>query len=100
MIKKLLPILMIFFVNVGPSTENRIPKVPNISPSTFLKNRNQINFVIAHVSNEEILEIINSLENKSTGPSIIPLRMLSVIPDLIILPLAYIINVNPNWCVS
>ena len=39
-----------FFVNVGPSMENSIPKVPNISPSKFLKNRNQVNFVIAHVS--------------------------------------------------
>ena len=83
-----------FFVNVVPSTENRIPKVLNISPSKFLKNRNQINFVIAHVSNEEILEIMNSLENKSTGPSSIPLGMLSVIPDLIILPLAYIIDMS------
>ena len=67
-----------------------IPKVPNLSPSTFLKNCNQIKFVIAHVSNEEVLDIINSLENKSTGPSSIPLRMLSIIPDLIILPLAHI----------
>ena len=39
-----------FFVNVGPNTENMIPKVPNLSPSKFLKNRNQIKFVIAHVS--------------------------------------------------
>ena len=78
-----------FFVNVGPNTENMIPKVPNLSPSKFLKNRNQIKFVIAHVSNEEMLDIINSLENKSTGPSSIPLRMLSIIPDLIILPLAH-----------
>ena len=46
------------------------------------------------MSNEEILEIINSLENITTGPSSIPLRMLSVIPDLIILPLAYIINMS------
>ena len=50
--------------------------------------------MIAHVSNEEILEIINSLENKSTGPYSIPLKMLSVIPDLIILPLAYITNLS------
>ena len=86
-----------FFVNVGPSTEKSIPKVPNIVPSKFLKNRNQVNFVIAHVSNEEILEIINSLENKSAGPYSIPLKMLPVIPDLIILPLAYIINLSfPN----
>ena len=46
------------------------------------------------MSNEEIVEIIKSLENKSTGPSSIPLKMLSVIPDLIILPLAYIINMS------
>ena len=32
----------------------------------FLRNRNQIDFVIAHVSNEEILDVIKSLENKST----------------------------------
>ena len=83
-----------FFVNVGHSTEDSIPKVPNISPTKFLKNRNQINFIIAHVSNEEIVEIIKSLENKSTGPSSIPLKMLSVIPDLIILPIAYIINMS------
>ena len=83
-----------FFVNVGPSTEDSIPKVPNVSPTKFLKNRNHINFVIAHVSNEEIVAIIKSLENKSTGPSSIPLKMLSVIPDLIILPLAYIINMS------
>ena len=38
-----------FSVNVGPSTENIIPKVPNISPTKFLKNRNQINFAIAHI---------------------------------------------------
>ena len=45
-----------FFVNVGPSTENTIPKVPNILPSKFLRNRNQINFVIAHISNENWLK--------------------------------------------
>ena len=54
--------------------------IPNISPSKFLKNHNEINFVTAHVSNAEILDIINSLENKSTGPSGIALKM-SVIPN-------------------
>ena len=83
-----------FFVNVGPNTEETIPKVPNISSSKFLRNHNQMKFVIAHVSNEEILDIINSLENKSTGPSSIPLKLLSIIPELIILPLACIINIS------
>ena len=65
-----------FFVNVGQNTETVIPKVPNISPTKFLKNRIQTNFIIAHISNEEILDMINSLENKSTGPSSIPLKLL------------------------
>ena len=41
-----------------------------------------------------IIDIIDSLENKSTGPSSIPLKLLSLIPDLIIIPLASIINFN------
>ena len=83
-----------FFVNVGPTTEKTIPKVPEVSPSKYLRNRNQMNFINAHISNEEIFDIINSLENKSSGPSSIPLKLLSLIADLIILPLAYIINVS------
>ena len=83
-----------FFVNVGPNTESSIPKAPNILPSNFLKNRIQSNFVIAHISNEEILDIIKSLANKSSGPFSIPLKLLSLIPDLIIIPLAHIINIS------
>ena len=82
-----------FFVNVGKNTENAIPKVLNISPN-FLKNRIQTNFIIAHIANEETLDIINSLENKSTGPSSIPVKLLRLIPDLIIIPLAYIIKMS------
>ena len=83
-----------FFVNVVPSTEKTIPKVPEVLPSKYLRNRNLMNFIIVHISNEEILDIINSLENKSTGPTSIPLTLLSLIPDLIITPLAYIINLS------
>ena len=82
------------FVNVGTNLEKTIPKVPNISPSHCLKNLNQINFVVAHISNEEIIDIIDSLENKSPGLSSIPLKLLSLIPDLIIIPLASIINMS------
>ena len=73
-----------FFVNVVPNTEKEVPKVPNIAPEKFLKNRNQFNFIIAHISNEEVLEIINSLTNKSTGPSSIPLNLLQSVADLIV----------------
>ena len=60
----------------------------------FLKNRNHINFVIGHISNKEILVIISLLENKSTGPSCIHLKLLLLILDLISIPLAYIINMS------
>ena len=81
-----------YFVNIGPNTEKEIPKVHNISPTKFLKERNQFNFLIAHISNEEVLDIVNSLSNKATGPYSVPLKLLILISDLIIIPLCYIIN--------
>ena len=83
-----------FFVNVGPNTEKDVPKVPNIFPEKFIENKNQFNFIMAHISNEEVLEIIKSLKNKSTGPSSIPLNLLQIVADLIIFPLCHIINMS------
>ena len=42
-----------------------------------------------------MLEIINALENKSTGPASIPVKLLlKLIPDLIIVPLCKLINIS------
>ena len=81
-----------FFVQVGPNTEANIPLTQNVTPEKFLKDRNNLDFIIAHVSEDEVLEIINKLENKSTGPSSIPLKLLKLISDLIIIPLCNLIN--------
>ena len=84
-----------FFVNVGPDTEKNVPKVPNISPERFLKNRNQLELIIAHISEEEIMKLLKSLPtNKGTGPASIPLRYLLIIADLIITQLCHLINVS------
>ena len=83
-----------FFVNVGPLTESSIPRSENISPLKFLKQRNQLDFLLAHVSHGELLEIINALENISTGPASIPVKLLKLIPDLIIVPLCKLINLS------
>ena len=83
-----------FFVNVGPETEKKVPKVGHISPEKFLKNRNQLNLIIAHINEEEVLEIIKSLPNKATGPASIPLKLLKIVADLIVLPLCHIINLS------
>ena len=77
---------------MGIETEKNIPKVGHSSPQKFLKNRNQFNFVIAHISNDEILDIIKSLPNKATGPVSIPLKLLHIVADLIVIPLCHIIN--------
>ena len=57
--------------------------------SLFPKNRNQFNFIIAHIYIyiEVVLEIIKFLPNIVTGPSSIPLNLLRVIADLIVFPL-------------
>ena len=83
-----------FFASVGPETEKSVPKIPNMSPSSYLKNRNQFDMIIAHISEDEILDIINSLSNKSTGPASIPLRLLKIVADLIVVPLCRIINIS------
>ena len=90
--KKIAASLNNFFINVGPKTERNIPVNPKIKPDQYLKNRNQLNFLIAHISNEEVLAIINQLENKSTGPQSIPIKLLKLIPDLILIPICRIIN--------
>ena len=79
-------------MNVGPNTEKSIPVNPKIKPENFLKDRNQLNFLIAHISHKEVLDIIHQLENKSTGPQSIPIKLLKLIPDLILIPLCKINN--------
>ena len=83
-----------FFVNVGPNTAKEVPKVPKILPENFLKNKNQFNLILAHISNEEVLEIIKSLTNKATGPNSIPLNLVDEVAHLIVFPSCHIINMS------
>ena len=81
-----------FFVNIGPNTESCIPRNPVTQPEKYLGNKNQVDFLISEISNEEVLEIIINLESKSTGPQSIPVNLLKLIPDLILAPLCKIIS--------
>ena len=83
-----------YFTSIGPNTEKSIPINPIANPDKYLRNRNEYEFIIAHTSNEEILEIISELENKSTGPQSIPVKLLKTIPDLILVPLSKIISTS------
>jgi len=83
-----------FFVNVGPTIENAIPTNPKTKPSKFLKNRNETNFSITNISEEEVLEIIDNLESKSVGPNSIPINLLKLISRQIIKPLCDLISLS------
>ena len=52
-----------------------------------MKNRNQLNFLIAHISNEEV-----PTRKQIAVPLSIPIKLLKRIPDLFLIPLCMIIN--------
>ncbi len=83
-----------FFVNVGPNTEKTVPRAGNLSPDKFLKNRNRVEFIMANISEDDVLKIIQSLPVKGTGPASIPLKLLKLVANIVVVPLCYIINVS------
>ena len=77
---------------MGPNTEKTIPINPKTKPCKFLQNRNESDFLVGLISEEEVLEVINNSEKKSVGPNILPINLLKMIPGLIIRPLCEIIS--------
>ena len=75
-------------------TAQKVPKVPNQSPVQFLKNRNQYELILAHISEEDIIDIIVALPKKSIGPHSIPVQFLKIVADLVAIPLCKIINLS------
>ena len=53
-----------FFVNVGTDLDKNIPKINHTSAEKYSRNRNQIDFTIAHISSDEVLKLIQSLPNE------------------------------------
>lgn len=83
-----------FFVNVGPNVDKEIPVIP-IAPSAFLKNRIDLDFIPTPTSVDEVLALILGLDdNKSSGPSSIPTKLLKISAPLIVPTLVKIINVS------
>ena len=52
------------------------------NPTTYLKNRIPLDFIIVHTTEDEILKFILSLESKSTCPSSIPVKLLNCLKQL------------------
>jgi hypothetical protein len=65
-----------YFVNIGPSIENKIPKAKS-SFQTYLKDRNLTDFLLNPCDSNEIIDIISSFgTGKATGPFSIPTNLL------------------------
>ena len=72
-----------FFTSVGTNLAQEIPAF-NDSPFSFVGNPQANNFFIRHVTSEEISEEISKLNpSKSIGPYSIPIKILTIIKDLI-----------------
>ena len=83
-----------FFVKVGPETEKTVPVTHNMSHKKFMKNRIDYSMIIAHISDDEVLDLIKKLPVKGSGPVSIPLDLLKLVADIIVFPLCYIINIS------
>ena len=83
-----------FFVNVGPNTEKTVPKAGNITPQKFLRDRNRHELIVTHISEDEVLKIIQSLPIKSTGPASMPLKLLKLVANIVTVPLCHLINIS------
>ena len=59
-----------------------------------MRSRNVSDFSISNISEDEVLEIIDHLDNKSVGPNSIPINLLKMISRQIIKPLCEIISLS------
>ena len=83
-----------FFVNVGPNCEKKIPKSYK-NPLSYMGRPNPNQFFLNPTTPEEISNIIVNLDSKkSSGPSIIPTKLLKIANPLLCRQISLIINTS------
>ena len=81
-----------FFTNIDKKLQKNIPPTKKHF-SSFLKNPNNLTFVITPTTVEEVNDLISDLKaSKSIGPSSLPTRIMKELNDIIVSPLAELIN--------
>ena len=81
-----------FFVNIGNTVENKIPKGRK-NYRDFLKNSIQNTIFLSPVSDEEIFDMLRNINSKkSCGPNNIPSNLLKINAENFVLPLKIMIN--------
>ena len=85
-----------FFVNIGSSVENKIPKSSR-SFQSYLPAQNPAIFLLEQCDEDEISTIISSFgSGKSTGPYSIPTNLLKEFSHLFANPLKILVNKSLN----
>ena len=64
--KKLLMVLMIFFVNIGPELANKIVIPENNDVLQYMNDRNVNSMFLHGVNKKEMLDVIKSFANKTS----------------------------------
>ena len=83
-----------FFVNVGPNCEKKIPK-SHKNPLSYMGRPNPNVLLLSPTTPEEISNIIINLDsNKSSGPTIIPIKLLKIANVLLCRQISSIINTS------
>ena len=83
-----------FFANVGHEVDKSIPKTP-ISPLTFLRDRILTDFSFKATKTRDVMIILLSLDdNKSSGPSDIPINVLKKAAPVVIPQLVQVFNMS------
>jgi hypothetical protein len=81
-----------YFVNIGPSIENKIPKAKS-SFQTYLGAQNPSSLILNPCDADEITEIISSFgANKACGPFSIPTHLLKEFSQQFSIPISIIVN--------
>ena len=82
-----------FFTGIGPSLADAIPH-QNRQPESYLNERLVNNIFLTMVTEKEIVEIVNDLNNGAPGYDDIPASILKLALPCIAAPLVYICNLS------
>ena len=82
-----------FYINIGPNLCKSLPP-SDVSPLSYLKNKNNVSMFLNPTSEMEIKKIIASLKVSSPGWDEIGTRMIKDVTDYLLMPLAYVFNLS------
>ena len=82
---------MIFFVNIGPDLEKKLPMVET-NPLEYMIERNANDMQVPHASIQDVFSVINTLKNKKCNINDFSPHIIKSYSHLLALPIAQLFN--------